>query len=135
MVSRNPPVLHFNALADPHNSDNAVRPNQDGSINVEIVGGAVTVAAPVYTPVGPSQFGLAVTDALAVALTPPLTARYATIQVLDAAIRYRDDGTNPTTTVGMPIAQNEVFQYAGSLEDIRFICQAGTAHLNVLYYS
>src|SRR5882672_6430716 len=40
----------------------------------------------------------------------PAGATSALISVEGAAIRYRDDGTAPTTTVGMPIAIGQAFQ-------------------------
>jgi hypothetical protein len=49
-------------------------------------------------------------------------------------VRWRDDGTAPTATVGMPLAAGAVLEYDGDLTRIRFIQQAATATLNVSYY-
>ena len=52
-----------------------------------------------------------------------------------AAVRWRDDNTAPTATVGMPLATGVTLQYDGDLNMIRFIEQTGTAKLNVSYYA
>jgi hypothetical protein len=49
-------------------------------------------------------------------------------------IRWRDDGTAPTASVGMPIAVGTVFVYDGDLTKLRIIQQAATATINVAYY-
>jgi len=58
----------------------------------------------------------------------------AVIIVEGQAVRYRDDGTNPTAAVGMPISIGTVFFYDGDLSRIRFIQVAATATINVSYY-
>jgi hypothetical protein len=70
----------------------------------------------------------------AVGLSPPSDATIAEITVEAQAIRYRDDGTNPTATVGMPVAAGNSFQYAGDLSTIKFIEQTAGAILNISYY-
>jgi hypothetical protein len=50
------------------------------------------------------------------------------------AMRMRDDGTAPTTTVGYPIDANADFFYSGPPESVRLIAQAGSGVLDVLYY-
>jgi hypothetical protein len=52
-----------------------------------------------------------------------------------APVRWRDDGTAPTSTVGMPIAIGVPFQYDGDLTKVRFIQQSASAILNISYYS
>lgn len=52
-----------------------------------------------------------------------------------AGIRWRDDGTAPTATVGMPLAAGVTLQYDGDLTRIRFIQQTAGAILNVSYYA
>lgn len=52
-----------------------------------------------------------------------------------AGIRWRDDGTDPTTTVGMPLAAGVTLQYDGDLTKIRFIQQTAGAILNISYYA
>ncbi len=51
------------------------------------------------------------------------------------AVRWRDDGTAPSATVGMPLAVGVTFVYDGDLTKIRFFEQAGGAKLNVSYYA
>lgn len=51
------------------------------------------------------------------------------------AVRWRDDATAPTASVGMPLAVGVTLQYDGDLSKIRFIEQVGGARLNISYYS
>jgi hypothetical protein len=51
-----------------------------------------------------------------------------------AAVRWRDDGVDPTATVGMPLAVGVPLQYDGDLNKIRFIQQAATGIINISYY-
>lgn len=51
------------------------------------------------------------------------------------AVRFRDDGVNPTATVGFPLAVGEVMQYTSSSSpSFRVIEQVGGAVLNVIFY-
>jgi hypothetical protein len=50
-------------------------------------------------------------------------------------VRWRDDGTDPTASVGMPLAAGVPFAYDGDLTRIRFIQQSASAVLNVSYYA
>jgi hypothetical protein len=50
------------------------------------------------------------------------------------AIRYRDDGTAPTATVGFPVAVNAPFLYIGTLGKLQVISQVAGAKLNLLFY-
>ncbi len=49
-------------------------------------------------------------------------------------VRWRDDNTNPTASVGMPLAVGVPLQYDGDLTKIRFIQQSASAILNISYY-
>jgi hypothetical protein len=49
-------------------------------------------------------------------------------------VRWRDDGTAPTASIGMPLAAGVTLQYDGDLKKIRFIEQAASAKLNISYY-
>ena len=60
--------------------------------------------------------------------------RVALIQVLGANVRYRDDGTDPTTTVGVRIHAGESIWYTGDLRAIRFIQESAGAEINILAY-
>lgn len=68
-------------------------------------------------------------------LTVPQGATLAVMTPLTQAIRWRDDGTNPTASVGMPIAAGAYFSYDGNLQNIKFIEQTASAELNVSYYA
>jgi hypothetical protein len=70
----------------------------------------------------------------AVGLTPPSGALVAVIVAEGAAVRWRDDGTAPTATVGMPLPAGGQMTYAGDLGAIQFIEQADGAALDVSYY-
>ena len=50
-------------------------------------------------------------------------------------VRWRDDDTNPTASVGMPLAAGVTLQYDGDLSKIKFIETAASAVLNVSYYA
>lgn len=67
-------------------------------------------------------------------LTVPTGATIAQICVETAAIRYRDDGTAPTASVGMPVAAGTCFAYSAPLRAFQFIAQSGSPVLNILYY-
>lgn len=71
----------------------------------------------------------------AAALTVPSGATMAVITPESQSVRWRDDGTNPTSTVGMPISILTVLSYDGDLQRIRFIEQAASAKLNISYYA
>ena len=60
---------------------------------------------------------------------------FALIIAEGAPVRWRDDGTAPTASVGMPIAVGVPFQYDGDLTKIRFIQQSASGILNISYYS
>lgn len=70
----------------------------------------------------------------AASLTVPAGSRWALITPETQAVRWRDDGTNPTATVGMPIAIGVSFWYTGEMSAIKFIEQTASAKLNVTYY-
>ena len=60
---------------------------------------------------------------------------FALIIAEGAPVRWRDDGTAPTASVGMPLAVGVPLQYDGDLTKIRFIEQSASAKLNISYYS
>lgn len=70
------------------------------------------------------------------ALTVPDGARVAVLSCDAQAVRWRDDGTNPTGTDGIPMATTDApLLYTGSLAAIRFIEQSASAVLHVAYYA
>jgi hypothetical protein len=52
-----------------------------------------------------------------------------------ASVRFRDDGTAPTATVGMLLPGSAVpFYYDGNLAQLSFIETTASAVVNILYY-
>ena len=101
----------------------------------------ITGQAPIYLfdSAGASQFISGATLANATSLTVPSGATFAQICVEGAGVRYRDDGTAPTVSVGIPVVPTSssmptCFQYAGPLSAIRFIAISGTPTMEVSYY-
>jgi hypothetical protein len=72
----------------------------------------------------------------AAALTVPAGATFAIIDTESQGVRWRDDGTDPTSTVGKPLPATDGVDlfYDGDLSRIKFIEQAASAKLNVAYY-
>lgn len=107
-----------------------------GTVALVMAGGAAWAqqAAYVYTPLGYQQ--LSVTSASAVNLTVPNASRIAEICLEANQMRYRDDGTAPTTSAGMPVtaSQTPCFQYSGNLVAIQFIAVITASTLDVSYY-
>lgn len=60
--------------------------------------------------------------------------RVALIQALVQNVRYRDDGTDPTSSVGMRLHAGESVWYTGDLSKLRFIEEASGAELNISIY-
>lgn len=79
---------------------------------------------------------LAVPDlSSAVGLTVPAGASYAIFNVTGQNVRWRDDGTDPTATVGMLLTVGQDYEYQGNLGAIKFIEVAASAKLNVSFYA
>ena len=70
-----------------------------------------------------------------IGLTVPVGATMALIVPETQGIRWRDDGTAPTASVGMPVAAGSFLNYDGDLNKIRFIEQTASSKLNVSYYA
>ena len=60
--------------------------------------------------------------------------RVALIQAINQNIRYRDDGTDPTSSEGMVLFAGQSIWYTGDLRAIRFIEETAGAQVNVLAY-
>lgn len=69
------------------------------------------------------------------ALTVPTDARVALIHAEGQAIRWRDDGTAPTATVGMRLAVGGELYYDGELSKLKLIEEVVGAKANVTYYA
>jgi hypothetical protein len=65
----------------------------------------------------------------------PKEATLALVTPETQSVRWRDDGTDPTASVGMPITAGAYLSYDGDLNRIRFIQQSASAKINVSYYA
>lgn len=68
------------------------------------------------------------------ALTVPAGTKLTMIQAEAQAVRYRDDGTDPTASVGMVIAAGQTVAYNGNPSAVKIIESTAGAKVNVLYY-
>ena len=100
------------------------RPNPDGSTTPKIIIDA-------WVPLGYQQITGAPMTA-GTGLTVPAGATMALISVSGATMRWRDDGTAPTASVGMPVVAGQEFQYSGNLSKIQVIGSGAT--LDISYY-
>lgn len=64
----------------------------------------------------------------------PSNAKAALIQAESQNVRWRDDGTAPTTGIGMQIAAGASIYYTGELSALKVIEEAASAKLNIAYY-
>ena len=65
----------------------------------------------------------------------PARATMCVITVEGNGIRWRDDGSDPTASVGMPVSNGQTFSYTGNMNALRIIQQAASATINVTYYA
>lgn len=71
----------------------------------------------------------------AIGLTVPAGTELVRLQAEAQTVRMRDDGTDPTTTVGMALIANAWYDFPyGQFGKMKFIEAAATAKLNILYY-
>lgn len=52
-----------------------------------------------------------------------------------SAVRWRDDGVAPSSTIGMTLNTGQELDYSGDLTTIQFIGSAGTPTLNISFYA
>ena len=94
-------------------------------------------AAFIYTPLGYQQI-TPVPAGTTLTIPTGTAPRIVEICVETNNVRYRDDGTAPTTTVGIPVVVTSTvptcFQYSGSLTAIQFTQVTSPATLDVSYY-
>lgn len=62
-------------------------------------------------------------------------ATFAIITPEGQNVRWRDDGTDPTASVGMPIYVGTSLLYDGNLTNIKFINMVAGGKVNVSYYA
>lgn len=70
----------------------------------------------------------------ATALTVPDGTGMVMIQAETQSIRWRDDGSDPTATVGMVLAAGDILFYTGKSKTIKLIETTASAKANVSYY-
>lgn len=68
------------------------------------------------------------------ALTVPEGTALALISCAGTAVRWRDDGTAPTSAVGYPLPIGGELVYAAAFSALRFIEQSASATLDICYY-
>lgn len=85
-----------------------------------------------YVSAGASQMALAV--GTNTTLTVPTGATIAQICVETAGVRYRDDGTAATASLGIPVSAGTCFAYSGPLSALSFTAQSGSPTIDVSYY-
>lgn len=95
-----------------------------GAIPVVVRGG--------LTPLGFEQIASLSASA---ALTVPIGATLAVVQAESADVRWRDDGTAPTASVGMRLPADGERVFDANLSALRFIQATASAVINVSYYS
>lgn len=67
--------------------------------------------------------------------TIPKGSETVLLQCTGQNVRYRDDGTNPTGTVGMVLVANTMYEFTvAQAPAMRFIETAATAVLNYSFY-
>lgn len=66
--------------------------------------------------------------------TIPADVKLTLIQAETQDIRWRDDGTNPTTGVGMLLADGQTLVYNGNPRALKLIETTASAVANVAYY-
>jgi len=71
---------------------------------------------------------------LSAAVSVPGSGRICWLIPETQAVRIRDDGTDPTTTVGFLIPAGVCFKYNGDVTKLKVIEAAASATLNVLSY-
>ena len=85
-------------------------------------------------PLGYFQFTVDATTAEDLSqVTIPEGATWALL-VPSAAIRWRDDGSAPTSAVGMPLAAGGSLEFDSDLRKLKLISQSGNADINVALY-
>lgn len=64
----------------------------------------------------------------------PAGTQLLVVQPQSQAIRWRDDGTAPSTTVGMPLAVGATLNYTGNFAALRVISSTAGAGVNLVAY-
>lgn len=100
-------------------------------------GMAVAQQSIVFSQMIPKGFcQVSVTTAATLASSCMIPAQTMVAVIVDetANTRWRDDGTAPTSTVGMLLASGATFTYQGDLTSISFVAVSGSPVLDVSFY-
>ena len=87
-----------------------------------------------YTPVPTSAPQLTVTSSAQHLTVPAGNPTGVLITVETANVRWRDDGTAPTASVGQLLQAGQNYFYPGTLTAIQFIAVSGSPVLDLSYY-
>lgn len=88
-----------------------------------------------------SDTNISVTTSAAVysgsGLTVPANTTHMLLSVETQSVRFREDGTSPTSTTGVLLAAGDLIELPvpGTAANLRFIGSSGTATLNISYRS
>lgn len=84
-----------------------------------------------------SAFGLNTAPDHGTATLASTGATIVEIAVEAQGVRFRDDGNNPTASVGMPLSAGTIVEFSGAaqLAALKFIQQVSGTILNVSYYA
>lgn len=90
-------------------------------------------------PLGYQQLSNAALQSAVKLTSPTLPAGMAgpgfvVIQCQAGVVRWRDDGTAPTASVGMTILSGGELDYAGQISALQFITSSGTPICDVSFY-
>lgn len=112
-------------------ADKTARSRQQGSIDIPMI----EVGSSIPTIV--SFANQSVTTALKLegaesAVSSGATHALVTVDPGENNLRYREDGTNPTTTIGLVVLAGEAVELT-NLNNIRVIATASTIKLNISY--
>jgi hypothetical protein len=89
------------------------------------------IAEAKYQVLGFEQLELSTTPK---SLAVPNGAAYAKIRANLFDSRWRDDGTDPTNTVGHILYEGKTITYIGDLRKMRFVSIPGTSYVSITYY-
>lgn len=100
---------------------------------------AITTIPGYLRPCGYQQI-LAATLAASTGFTLPTVINgqpvlFAVVQCNSGNVRWRDDGTAPTSTVGLTLAAGAELDYSAEMTAIRFIVSSGSPILDIAYYA
>lgn len=85
-------------------------------------------------PIPTGTFTPVTVSSTAIGFTPPANSTWCILSIETNSVRWRDDGTNPTASIGVPMVAGEKILYTASLSAIKFIRQSADASLQGACY-